>query len=141
MLPVVLEAAERLIVEEEVFCEVVALSSLLPLDMDPVLASVERTGACVTAEGARSRWASAPRSPPGCRSAPGAPCADRCGRVAAGDGIIPSAHGLEDGTCPTPTMSSRPSPPPWAPRRPEVRPAPRPARSMDRVIPANLPGR
>ncbi len=50
MLPIALEAATELILEHELFCEVVALSQLLPLDLDPVLESVARTGALVTVE-------------------------------------------------------------------------------------------
>ena len=50
MLPVALDAAVGLILEEEVFTEVVALGRLLPLDLDPVLESLARTGALVTVE-------------------------------------------------------------------------------------------
>src|SRR5262245_31407911 len=50
MTPVALDAATELILEHEIFCEVVVLSRLLPLDLDPVLESVARTGALVTAE-------------------------------------------------------------------------------------------
>ncbi|HXH95889.1 MAG TPA: transketolase C-terminal domain-containing protein [Gaiellaceae bacterium] len=50
MLPVALDAATELILEREVFTEVVALAQLLPLDLEPVLESVERTGAVVTVE-------------------------------------------------------------------------------------------
>ena len=50
MLPIALDAAAELILEHELFCEVVALSQLLPLDVVPVLESVARTGAVVTAE-------------------------------------------------------------------------------------------
>ena len=50
MLPVALDAAVRLILEEELFVEVVALCRLLPLDIDPVLESVARTNALVTLE-------------------------------------------------------------------------------------------
>ena len=50
MLPLALAAAAELILEHEVFCEIVALSQLLPVDLEPVLESVTRTGAVVTAE-------------------------------------------------------------------------------------------
>jgi 2-oxoisovalerate dehydrogenase E1 component len=50
MLPIALEAATRLILEEEVFTEVVVLGRLLPLDLEPVLESVARTGSVVTVE-------------------------------------------------------------------------------------------
>ncbi|MCY4087316.1 MAG: alpha-ketoacid dehydrogenase subunit beta [Actinomycetia bacterium] len=50
MVPIAIEAATELILEHELFCEVVALSRLLPLDVEPVLDSVSRTGALITAE-------------------------------------------------------------------------------------------
>ncbi len=50
MLPLALEAATELILEHELFVEVVALAGLLPLDVEPVLESVGRTGALVTVE-------------------------------------------------------------------------------------------
>jgi pyruvate/2-oxoglutarate/acetoin dehydrogenase E1 component len=96
MLPVVLDAVTELIVEEEIFCEVVALSSLLPLDLAPVIDSVQRTGACVTAEegtytlGIGAEIAA--RVQEAAWDALGGPVL----RVAAGDGIIPSAPGLEE---------------------------------------------
>ena len=45
MVPVVLDAVTELILEHEIFCEMVALSQLLPLELEPVLESVARTGA------------------------------------------------------------------------------------------------
>ena len=96
MLPLALEAATRLIIEDEIFTEVVALGQLLPLDLEPVLESVRRTGALLTAEegtltggvGAEiaarvqeEAWDSL-RAP--------------VRRVAARDGIIPSARPLEE---------------------------------------------
>ena len=50
MLPVALDAAVALILEDEIFTEVVALGQLLPLDLEPVLESLARTGAVVTLE-------------------------------------------------------------------------------------------
>ena len=50
MLPIAIEAATELILEHELFCEVVGVSLLHPLDLEPVLDSVSRTGALVTAE-------------------------------------------------------------------------------------------
>ncbi len=100
MLPIVLEAATELILEEEVFCEVVALGRLLPLDLDPVIDSVRRTGALVTAEegtltgGVGAEIAA--RVQERAWDALRAPVR----RVAAGDGIIPSAPGLESAHLP-----------------------------------------
>ena len=50
MLPVALDAAVELLLEEETFVEVVALGRVLPLDLAPVLESVSRTGTLVTLE-------------------------------------------------------------------------------------------
>ena len=100
MLPIVLEAATELILEHEVFCEVVALSQLLPLDLAPVVESVARTGACVTAEEG------------GLTGGVGAEIAARVQerswgdlrrpvqRVAAHDGVIPAARELENQALP-----------------------------------------
>jgi pyruvate/2-oxoglutarate/acetoin dehydrogenase E1 component len=100
MLPIVLDAATRLILEEEIFVEVIALASLLPLDLAPVLDSVGRTGALVTAE-------------EGCLTAGiGAELAAQVQqhawddlrepvvRLAAADGIIPASRDLEDAVLP-----------------------------------------
>jgi pyruvate/2-oxoglutarate/acetoin dehydrogenase E1 component len=100
MLPIVLEAAAELIVEQELFCEVVALGRLAPLDLDPVLESVSRTGMLVTAEEG------------GLTGGLGAELAARVQelawsdlrapvrRVAAKDGIIPAAPSLEAAVLP-----------------------------------------
>jgi len=50
MVSIALEAVKELIIEDEIFCEVVALSQLLPLDMEPILSSVKRTGRLLTVE-------------------------------------------------------------------------------------------
>jgi pyruvate/2-oxoglutarate/acetoin dehydrogenase E1 component len=96
MLPLALDAATELILEHELFCEVVALSRLHPLDLDPVLESVARTGALVTAEEG------------GLTGGFGAELAARVQerawddlrrpvrRVAARDGVIPASRELED---------------------------------------------
>jgi 2-oxoisovalerate dehydrogenase E1 component len=100
MLPIVLDAVTELILEHELFCEVVALGSLLPLDLDPVLESVARTGALVTVEEG------------GLTGGVGAEIAARVQaeawddlrrpvlRVAALDGVIPAARELEEGVLP-----------------------------------------
>jgi acetoin:2,6-dichlorophenolindophenol oxidoreductase subunit beta len=101
MVPIVVEAVTDLIIEEEVFCEVVVLGSLLPLDLEPVLESVARTGALVTAEEG------------GLTGGVGAEVAARVGerawerlrgpvrRVAAADDIIPAAPALEEAALPS----------------------------------------
>ena len=50
MASLALETATGLILEHELFCEVVVLSRLQPLDLEPLLDSVRRTGALVTLE-------------------------------------------------------------------------------------------
>jgi pyruvate/2-oxoglutarate/acetoin dehydrogenase E1 component len=101
MVPVVLEAATELVLEHEIFCEVVALSQLVPMELDAVLESVSRTGALVTAEegtlpggfGAEIA-ARVQESAWGDLRAP-------VQRIAARDGIIPSARPLEDDMLPS----------------------------------------
>ena len=100
MVPIALDAATELIVEHEVFCEVVAISGLLPLDVDPVLASLSRSGVVVTLEEGTLT------------GGVGAEIAARVQergwddlrrpvvRVAARDGIIPSAPTLEEAVLP-----------------------------------------
>ena len=95
MLPPVLDAATRLIVEEEIFCEVVAISSLLPLDLEPVLESVARTGALVTAEEGTLTLGIGAEIAARVQEAAWSDLRGPVRRVAAGDGIIPSAPGLE----------------------------------------------
>jgi pyruvate/2-oxoglutarate/acetoin dehydrogenase E1 component len=101
MLPIVVDAVTDLIVEEEVFAEVVVLSELVPRDLSPLLESVARTGALVTAEEG------------GLTAGLGAELAARVTeqawddlrrpvrRVAAADGIIPAAPELERAVLPS----------------------------------------
>lgn len=96
MLPPVLDAVTELIMEEEIFCEVVALSSLLPLDLDPVIESVSRTGACVTAEEGTYTLGIGAEIAARVQEEAWGDLRGPVRRVAAGDGIIPSAPGLED---------------------------------------------
>ena len=96
MVPIVLDAVTELILEHEIFCEVVALSQLAPVELDPVFESVTRTGALVTVEegtltggfGAET----AARVQEQCWSDLRRPVL----RVAAHDGIIPAARSLEE---------------------------------------------
>jgi pyruvate/2-oxoglutarate/acetoin dehydrogenase E1 component len=100
MLPIVLEAATELILEHEIFCEVVALSQLLPADLESVVESVGRTGALVTAEeGALTGGFGAEvaaRMQEACWNDLRGPVR----RIAARDGIVPAARGLEDAALP-----------------------------------------
>ena len=95
MLPLAVEAVTELVVEHEVFAEIVVISSLLPLDVGPVAESVARTGALVTAEeGSLTAGIGAELVARVTADAWGALRAP-ARRVAADDGIIPSAPGLE----------------------------------------------
>ena len=95
MLPIVLDAITELIVEEEVFCEVVALSGLRPLDLEPVLESVKRTGAVVTAEEGPLTGGVGAELAARIQEAAWADLRAPVRRVAAADGIIPAAPSLE----------------------------------------------
>jgi pyruvate/2-oxoglutarate/acetoin dehydrogenase E1 component len=100
MLPVALDAATELILEHEVFTEVVALGRILPLDLEPVLDSLGRTGSLVTLEegtltgGVGAELAA--RVQAEAWSALEGPVL----RVATRDGIVPSARSLEDEALP-----------------------------------------
>jgi pyruvate/2-oxoglutarate/acetoin dehydrogenase E1 component len=99
-LPVALDAATELILEHEIFTEVVALSRLLPLDLEPVLDSLGRTGSLVTVEeGTRTGGVGAELA----ARVQAEAWDDLSGpvvRVAAHDGIVPSARSLEDEALP-----------------------------------------
>jgi len=100
MLPLALDAAVELILEDELFVEVVALGRLLPLDLDPVLASVARTNALVTLEeGTLTAGVGAEIA-----ARVQAEAWDRLRgpirRVAAADAAIPAARQLEESALP-----------------------------------------
>ncbi len=100
MLPVALEAVLELILEEEIFTEVVALGRLNPLDTAPILDSVSRTGALITFEegtitgGIGAEIAARVQGEAwGTLRAP-------IRRIAAPDGIVPAARSLEEAFLP-----------------------------------------
>jgi pyruvate/2-oxoglutarate/acetoin dehydrogenase E1 component len=96
MLPIVLEAATRLILERELFTEIVALGQLHPLDLEPVIESVARTGALVTVEeGTRTAGVGAEIAAR-VQEAAWDDLHRPIERVAARDGIIPAARTLEE---------------------------------------------
>jgi pyruvate/2-oxoglutarate/acetoin dehydrogenase E1 component len=101
MLPVVLDAVTELVLEHEVFCEVVALSQLLPMELEPVLESVARTGALVTAEEGTLTGGFGAEIAARVQEAAWSDLRGPVQRVAARDGIIPSARGLEDAMLPS----------------------------------------
>jgi pyruvate dehydrogenase E1 component beta subunit len=101
MLPVVLEAVTELILEHELFCEVIALSQLQPLELDPVLESVGRTGALVTAEEGTLTGGFGAEIAARMQELAWGDLRQPVRRVAARDGIIPSARALEDAMLPS----------------------------------------
>lgn len=101
MVPLALEAATRLIMEEELFCEVVALSSLAPLELEPVLDSLRRSGTLVTAEEGTLTLGIGAEIAARVQEQAFADLRAPIRRVAAGDDIIPSAPGLEDAHLPS----------------------------------------
>ena len=100
MLPVVLDAVIELILEHEIFCEVVSLSQLLPLELEGVLESVARTGALVTAEEGTLTGGFGAEIAARVQEVAWSDLR-RPRRVAARDGIIPSARPLEDAMLPS----------------------------------------
>jgi pyruvate dehydrogenase E1 component beta subunit len=100
MLPIVLEAAVRLIIEDEVFTEVVCLSRLLPLDLEPVLESVARTGSLVTVEEGTLTGGVGAEIAARVQSEAWDDLRRPVERIAAVDGIIPAAPTLEEAVLP-----------------------------------------
>ncbi len=101
MLPPTLDAARELILEHEIFTEIVVLAQLLPLDLEPVFESIARTGSLVTVEEGTLT---------GGIGAEIAACVQErvwrdlrgpIRRVAARDGIVPTARALEDDMLPS----------------------------------------
>jgi pyruvate/2-oxoglutarate/acetoin dehydrogenase E1 component len=101
MLPLALEAATELVLEHEVFCEVVALSQLVPMELDTVLESSSRTGAVVTAEEGTLTGGFGAEIAARVQEAAWSDLRAPVRRVAARDGIIPSARPLEDAMLPS----------------------------------------
>jgi 2-oxoisovalerate dehydrogenase E1 component len=96
MLPVALEAARDLILEHELFTEVIALGQLLPLDLEPVLASVARTGSLVTVEEGTLTAGLGAEIAARVQAEAWDDLRGPVRRVAARDGIVPAARTLED---------------------------------------------
>jgi pyruvate/2-oxoglutarate/acetoin dehydrogenase E1 component len=101
MVPLVVEAATELILEHELFCEVVALSQLVPMELEAVLESVTRTGALVTAEEGTLTGGFGAEIAARVQEAAWSDLRAPVRRVAARDGIIPSARPLEDDMLPS----------------------------------------
>ncbi|HXG75643.1 MAG TPA: transketolase C-terminal domain-containing protein [Gaiellaceae bacterium] len=101
MLPVVLDAVTELILEHELFCEVVCLSQLLPVELDAVLESVARTGAVVTAEEGTLTGGVGAELAARVSELAWSDLRRPVRRVAARDGIVPSARPLEDAVLPS----------------------------------------
>jgi pyruvate/2-oxoglutarate/acetoin dehydrogenase E1 component len=100
MLPIALEAAVRLIIEEEIFTEVVALGRIHPLDLEPVLESVARTGSLVTLEEGTLTAGVGAEIAARVQSEAWDDLRRPVERIAARDGILPAARALEDAVLP-----------------------------------------
>ncbi|MGH2933648.1 MAG: alpha-ketoacid dehydrogenase subunit beta [Gaiellaceae bacterium] len=101
MLPVALEAARHLVLEHELFTEVVALGQLLPLDLGPVLESVARTGALVTVEEGTLTAGVGAEIAARVQAEAWDDLRGPVRRVAAHDTIVPAARTLEDEMLPS----------------------------------------
>jgi pyruvate/2-oxoglutarate/acetoin dehydrogenase E1 component len=101
MLPVVLDAVTELVLEHEIFCEIVALSQLSPMKLEPVLESVARTGALVTAEEGTLTGGFGAEIAARVQEAAWDDLRRPVQRVAARDGIVPSARPLEEAMLPS----------------------------------------
>jgi len=101
MLPIALEAVTDLVLEHEVFCEVVALSQLVPVELGAVLESVARTGALVTAEEGTLTGGFGAEIAARVQEVAWSDLRAPVRRIAARDGIIPSARPLEDAMLPS----------------------------------------
>jgi len=101
MLPIVLDAVTELVLEHEIFCEVVALSQLVPVELDPVLESVGRTRALVTAEEGTLTGGFGAEIAARAQESAWSDLRAPVQRIAARDGIIPSARPLEDAMLPS----------------------------------------
>jgi pyruvate/2-oxoglutarate/acetoin dehydrogenase E1 component len=100
MVPIVLDAATELILEHEIFCEIVALSQLLPMELEPVLESVARTGALVTVEEGTLTGGFGAEIAARVQEAAWNDLRRPVLRVAARDAIIPAARPLEEAMLP-----------------------------------------
>jgi pyruvate/2-oxoglutarate/acetoin dehydrogenase E1 component len=101
MLPIVLDAVTELVLEHEIFCEVVGLAQLVPIELEAVLESVARTGALVTAEEGTLTGGFGAEIAARVQEAAWSDLRAPVQRVAARDGIIPSARPLEDDMLPS----------------------------------------
>ena len=100
MTPIALEAAAQLVLERELFCEVIVLSRLMPLDLAAVLESVSRTGTLVTAEEGAVTGGFGAEIAARVQELAWSELRAPVRRVAARDGIIPAAPSLEEAVLP-----------------------------------------
>ena len=101
MLPGALDAATQLILEHELFTEVVALARLLPLDLEPVLDSLGRTGSLVTLEEGTLTGGVGAEIAARVQAEAWSELSGPITLVATRDGIVPSARSLEDEALPS----------------------------------------
>ena len=99
--PVAMEAATEMLLEEELFSEVVVLGRVHPLDLEPITASVARTGALVSVEEGGVTGGFGSEIAAQVQASAWSDLRHPVARVGARDGIIPSAPGLEDDALPS----------------------------------------
>lgn len=101
MASLAVETATALILEQELFCEVVVVSQLQPFDLEPVLDSVARTGALVTLEEGTLTGGIGAELAAAVQTQAWEHLRRPVQRVGAADGIIPAAPGLESEMLPS----------------------------------------
>lgn len=101
MLPTAIEAAVRLILEEELFVEIVALGQLLPLELTPVLESVARSGCLITLEEGTLTGGIGAEIAARVQAEAWHQLRAPIRRIAAADSVIPAAAALEASVLPT----------------------------------------
>jgi len=103
MTSLAVETATSLILEHEIFCEVVSLSQLQPLNLDPIIESVRRTGALVTLEEGTLTGGLGAELTAAVQAVAWDDLRRPICRVGAADGIIPAAPALEAAMLPAAT--------------------------------------
>jgi pyruvate/2-oxoglutarate/acetoin dehydrogenase E1 component len=107
MAAMVFNAAREMLIEEEITCDVVVLSQIQPVPMEPIVQSIKRSGRALIVEEGHLSWGwgaeVAARLGRDCFSALRAPVQ----RVAAKDKPIPCARHLEDAVLPQQSQISK----------------------------------
>ncbi len=99
--PIAMDAATEMLLEDEVFSEVLVLGRVHPLDLAPITDSLARTGALVTVEEGGVTGGFGAEIAAQVQSTSWSDLRHPVVRIGARDGIIPSAPGLEDEALPS----------------------------------------